>query len=378
MQFIPSTWTVVGVDADGDGRRDPQDIDDASLATAVYLCSGSRRPGDPGRPAGRRAPLQPQLGLRRPGDRHHGRLPPRRPGAVQAHRRLRASCSTLRRTRTRPVAARPGPRPPGSRPSRSSIPTSRRRRSGPTSGTHRQAERPAHEQADGDGDRDGDPGAVGEADTLGHRDAHGRCADDRRAHRPSARPPPRTERRPRPLRPTPTDSARPTHATDRRRPPPIPRTARPAGRPIRATAAPEIPQALLDAWADCLTAGVDPADLVAMTACLVEATGLRPTTRSWWPCWPTRPSPRPPRPRRSRRRVVVAGAEGLDRRTRGGGDLARFPRADRAQLTAARPSPECGLSRRASLRRDSRTKPGKTAAGLAPKRLATISDSTLR
>ena len=41
MQFIPSTWTVVGVDADGDGRRDPQDIDDASLATAVYLCSGS-------------------------------------------------------------------------------------------------------------------------------------------------------------------------------------------------------------------------------------------------------------------------------------------------------------------------------------------------
>ena len=40
MQFIPSTWTVVGVDADGDGRRDPQDIDDASLATGVYLCSG--------------------------------------------------------------------------------------------------------------------------------------------------------------------------------------------------------------------------------------------------------------------------------------------------------------------------------------------------
>ena len=40
MQFIPSTWTIVGVDADGDGRRDPQDIDDASLATAVYLCGG--------------------------------------------------------------------------------------------------------------------------------------------------------------------------------------------------------------------------------------------------------------------------------------------------------------------------------------------------
>ncbi len=40
MQFIPSTWSVVGVDADGDGKRNPQDIDDAALATAVYLCSG--------------------------------------------------------------------------------------------------------------------------------------------------------------------------------------------------------------------------------------------------------------------------------------------------------------------------------------------------
>jgi membrane-bound lytic murein transglycosylase B len=40
MQFIPSTWSVIGVDGDGDGRRNPQDIDDASLATAVYLCSG--------------------------------------------------------------------------------------------------------------------------------------------------------------------------------------------------------------------------------------------------------------------------------------------------------------------------------------------------
>jgi hypothetical protein len=40
MQFIPSTWSVVGVDADGDAKRDPQDIDDSALATAVYLCSG--------------------------------------------------------------------------------------------------------------------------------------------------------------------------------------------------------------------------------------------------------------------------------------------------------------------------------------------------
>jgi membrane-bound lytic murein transglycosylase B len=40
MQFIPQTWEIVGVDGDGDGKRDPQDIDDAALATAVYLCSG--------------------------------------------------------------------------------------------------------------------------------------------------------------------------------------------------------------------------------------------------------------------------------------------------------------------------------------------------
>jgi membrane-bound lytic murein transglycosylase B len=41
MQFIPSTWSVVGVDGDGDGKRNPQDIDDAALATAVYLCAGN-------------------------------------------------------------------------------------------------------------------------------------------------------------------------------------------------------------------------------------------------------------------------------------------------------------------------------------------------
>jgi hypothetical protein len=41
MQFIPSTWSVVGVDADGDKLRNPQDIDDAALAAAVYLCSGN-------------------------------------------------------------------------------------------------------------------------------------------------------------------------------------------------------------------------------------------------------------------------------------------------------------------------------------------------
>ena len=45
MQFIPSTWSVVGVDGDGDGERNPQDINDAALATAVYLCSGDENLG---------------------------------------------------------------------------------------------------------------------------------------------------------------------------------------------------------------------------------------------------------------------------------------------------------------------------------------------
>jgi len=50
MQFIPTTWSAVGVDADGDGQRNPQNINDAVLAAAVYLCSG---PYDLGSEAGR-------------------------------------------------------------------------------------------------------------------------------------------------------------------------------------------------------------------------------------------------------------------------------------------------------------------------------------
>lgn len=40
MQFIPGTWALVAVDGDGDGRKNPHDIDDAALAAAVYLCAG--------------------------------------------------------------------------------------------------------------------------------------------------------------------------------------------------------------------------------------------------------------------------------------------------------------------------------------------------
>ena len=38
MQFIPSTWDRWGSDANGDGSADPNQIDDAALATARYLC----------------------------------------------------------------------------------------------------------------------------------------------------------------------------------------------------------------------------------------------------------------------------------------------------------------------------------------------------
>ncbi|MFI6149850.1 lytic transglycosylase domain-containing protein [Streptomyces sp. NPDC051109] len=42
MQFIPSTWAVWGQDADGDGRRNPNNVYDAALAAGRYLCAGTR------------------------------------------------------------------------------------------------------------------------------------------------------------------------------------------------------------------------------------------------------------------------------------------------------------------------------------------------
>ena len=41
MQFIPGTWTNVAVDSDNDGKKNPQDIDDAATAAGIYLCAGS-------------------------------------------------------------------------------------------------------------------------------------------------------------------------------------------------------------------------------------------------------------------------------------------------------------------------------------------------
>lgn len=39
MQFIPETWKKWGVDANGDGVADPDNIDDAALTAARYLCA---------------------------------------------------------------------------------------------------------------------------------------------------------------------------------------------------------------------------------------------------------------------------------------------------------------------------------------------------
>lgn len=54
MQFIPSTWRFAGVDANGDGVKNPQNMADAATATAVYLCSG---PGDLSRPGDLRSAI---------------------------------------------------------------------------------------------------------------------------------------------------------------------------------------------------------------------------------------------------------------------------------------------------------------------------------
>lgn len=41
MQFIPSSWRAVAADGNADGRRDPDNIFDATVGSATYLCAGS-------------------------------------------------------------------------------------------------------------------------------------------------------------------------------------------------------------------------------------------------------------------------------------------------------------------------------------------------
>ncbi|MFF0815435.1 lytic transglycosylase domain-containing protein [Rhodococcus sp. NPDC003318] len=39
-QFIPTTWAQFGIDGNGDGVADPQNLYDAAASTATYLCDG--------------------------------------------------------------------------------------------------------------------------------------------------------------------------------------------------------------------------------------------------------------------------------------------------------------------------------------------------
>jgi membrane-bound lytic murein transglycosylase B len=47
MQFLPETWASVARDGDGDGRMNPDDIDDSALGSAVYLCGAGGSLADP-------------------------------------------------------------------------------------------------------------------------------------------------------------------------------------------------------------------------------------------------------------------------------------------------------------------------------------------
>ncbi len=47
MQFIPTTWASAGRDNSGDGRADPDNVDDAALAAAGYLCQHGHDLADP-------------------------------------------------------------------------------------------------------------------------------------------------------------------------------------------------------------------------------------------------------------------------------------------------------------------------------------------
>jgi hypothetical protein len=47
MQFIPSTWGSFGVDGNGDGVANPNNVYDSTIATGLYLCAGGANMSDP-------------------------------------------------------------------------------------------------------------------------------------------------------------------------------------------------------------------------------------------------------------------------------------------------------------------------------------------
>ncbi|MGH3784232.1 MAG: lytic transglycosylase domain-containing protein [Pseudonocardiaceae bacterium] len=47
MQFIPASWRAYGVDGNGDGVANPNNIYDATVSTGLYLCAGGADLADP-------------------------------------------------------------------------------------------------------------------------------------------------------------------------------------------------------------------------------------------------------------------------------------------------------------------------------------------
>lgn len=82
LGLLPSIWSRVAVDADDDGTRSPQDVDDAALGAAVLLCSGRDLSTRPALRAAlrsyHRAPgfVRTVLALIRRYDRQQDRVPP--------------------------------------------------------------------------------------------------------------------------------------------------------------------------------------------------------------------------------------------------------------------------------------------------------------
>lgn len=137
MQFIPSTWAHWGADGNGDGVADPNNVFDAALAAAHYLCADGRDlavPADMDRAILGYNHSEAYLRLVKAWYRHFLRgttaVPdrPRTPGTPDAPGTPSASGAPASPT----GSASPSPTPPGASPSptASSTPTA-----GPTGGT---------------------------------------------------------------------------------------------------------------------------------------------------------------------------------------------------------------------------------------------------
>jgi membrane-bound lytic murein transglycosylase B len=266
MQFIPSTWSVVGVDADGDGRRDPQDIDDAALAAAVYLCGGS---DDLSSLQGQRRSvhrynhssayvdlvLRIMAGYLHAGPGYTGII------GVLAGPGYTGFELPPNDTGTAHLDAEPVPGQPI--PTFDVLPSG-----GPTATPSATATATATATQTATATTQPSPTAVATPTAA-----------------PTSEPTPVPASDPTPTDPattaTPTETATVTPTEAPTETPTGTATADPTVTPTDLPTDPptdpapsDTPPELLTAWENCLTAGVDPTDLIAMTACLIDETGL--------------------------------------------------------------------------------------------------------